>query len=81
MIKYHIIKKNERKLFHIIFLFSCFLFSLFHIFLHIKYAHKTKTHQTYIIYCCIRYNNVMFDELPSIFQKIIFLEKTHGIKR
>ena len=60
-----------------------FVFSLSYIFayIYIKYAHKTKTHQTYIIYCCIRYNNVMFDELPSIFQKIIFLEKTHGIKR
>ena len=67
--------------FHSIFLSLFSLFSYIFLHIYIKYAHKTKTHQTYIIYCCIRYNNVMFDELPSIFQKIIFLEKTHDIKR
>lgn len=79
MIKYHIIKKNERKLFSHFYL--CFLsFIYFCIYI---YKIRTQNQNTPNIYYILlyTYNNVMFDELPSIFQKIIFLEKTHDIKR
>ena len=64
-----------------------FVFSLSYIFAciytDIYKIRTTQNQNTPNIYYILlyTYNNVMFDELPSIFQKIIFLEKTHDIKR